>query len=120
VRTRVGRNPADAGQVVPLVAALIMVVAGIAVVIVAVGGVLSDRAVARTAADAAALVAAVDTDDAAARTAEANGARLVAVHRHLDQVEVTVVVGRATARARAEAVRRSDPVGAHGARRPIP
>jgi hypothetical protein len=120
VRTHRGTTPADAGQVVPLVAVLVVVVAGIAVLVVAVGGVLSDRAVARTAADAAALVAAVDTDEAAAQAAARNGGRLLALHRDGDRVEVTVVVGRATARARAEAVRRQQEPAAHGGGGPIP
>jgi len=115
VDTHVEGRPADAGQVVPLVAALIVVMAGIALAVVAVGGVLADRAVARTAADAAALVAAVDSDEAAAAVAGANGARLVAIERHGVQVEVTVAVGRVTARARAEALDRVRSTGAHGA-----
>jgi hypothetical protein len=117
---RVGRGSADAGQVVAVVAVVMLVVVAIAVVIVAVGGVLSDRATARTAADAAALVAAVDTDEAAAEMAAVNGARLLAIHRNHDQVEVIVSVGRATARARAEPVRRPAGEPAHGSARPIP
>ena len=103
VQGRVDRS--ELGQVTPLVAVAVLLVAGVGVAIVAVGGVLADRALARTAADAAALVAAVDSDAAAASMARANGAELVAVHRHGAQVEVEVRVGRATARARAEVTR---------------
>lgn len=88
---------------VPLIALTMVAMAGMALVIVSVGEVLSDRAIARTAADAAALTAAVGTDEQASAMAEANGATLVAIHRHGNQVEVEVRVGRATARARAEA-----------------
>ncbi len=93
----------DRGQVVPLVAVALVVVAAIGFVIVAVGEVLADRATARTAADAAALAAAADGDEAAGRLARANGATVVAIYRDGRQVEVEVRVGRATARARAEA-----------------
>lgn len=103
----------DHAQVTPLIAIVIMLVAGVGAVIVAVGGVLADRTVARTAADAAALVAAVDTDEAAAEMARANGAELVSILRNGDQVEVEVRVGRVTARARAEATR-DRPLGPDG------
>ncbi|QGG93627.1 pilus assembly protein TadG-related protein [Actinomarinicola tropica] len=88
----------------PLVALLMLVVAGVAVGVVTVGTVLVDRATARTAADAAALVAALEDDAAARDVAEDNGARLVRVVRLGDEVEVEVAVGRARARARAAAV----------------
>jgi Flp pilus assembly protein TadG len=99
-----GRRP-DRGQVVPLVAVVLLVVAGVAVAIVAVGGVLLDRASARTAADAAALAAAAADDAEAHDVAAANGAEVVEITRIGDQVEVEVSVGRATARARATVVR---------------
>ncbi|MFP3905923.1 MAG: pilus assembly protein TadG-related protein [Acidimicrobiales bacterium] len=106
MRRRRGRSArCDQAQVTPLIAIAIMLVAGVGALIVAVGGVLADRTVARTAADAAALVAAVDTDEATAEMARANGAELVAILRNGDQVEVEVRVGRVTARARAEATR---------------
>lgn len=113
-----GPDRSELGQVAPLVAVAVLLVAGVGVAIVAVGGVLADRAVARTAADAAALVAAVDSDAAAASMARANGAELVAVHRHGDQVEVEVRVGRATARARAEVTRRAGSADRSSARPP--
>lgn len=120
-RTRRGRNrpqranrmvgrrapdrPPDAGQVVPLVAIAVVVMAGAVLVVTAVGGVLADRTAARTAADAAALAAAIESDRAAADLAHLNGAELLSIRRMGDQVEVEVRVGRATARARAETVR---------------
>jgi Flp pilus assembly protein TadG len=103
------RPVADRGQVTPLMAVVVVVAGGIALVIMAVGGVLADRAAARTAADAAALAAAAETgtdiDTVAESVAAANGATLMSVHRHGNQVEVEVRVGRATSRARAEASR---------------
>ncbi|MBK5221422.1 MAG: hypothetical protein JJE52_00790 [Acidimicrobiia bacterium] len=95
----------DGGQVVPLIAVLIVVMGAIAFGVVTVGGVLIDRAVARSAADAAALAAAAGDDTDAAEVARANGADLVRVVRGGDEVEVTVEVGRTQARARARAVR---------------
>lgn len=107
----------EAGQVTPLIAVGLVVMAAIGVVVVAVGGVISDRATARTAADAAALAAAAhldptESDAAAAHFARANGAELLSIHRQGHQVEVEVRVGRATARARAEAVLEPEASGA--------
>jgi hypothetical protein len=95
----------DRGQVAPLVALVMLVAAGVVVGVAAVGGLLLDRAAARTAADAAALAAAAEGDRAAREVAEENGAELVRVVRDGDEVEVEVRVGRATARARAGVVR---------------
>ena len=105
----------DRGQVTPLVAVVMAMVAVLIVGLVAVGDVLADRAVARTAADAAALAAASGTDADAASIARDNGAALLSVHRLGAEVEVEVRVGRATARARAAATRVLDP--GHGAHR---
>jgi Flp pilus assembly protein TadG len=70
--------------------------------LVAVGSILVDRAVARTAADAAALELVATDDEAAAReVADANGAELLSVRWDGPSVEVEVRVGRVTARARA-------------------
>lgn len=102
---------AERGQVLPLVALMMLVVAGVAVAVVMVGSVLVDRATARTAADATALAAALDGDDAARRVARANGAAVVRIEREGDAVEVEVEVGRARARARATAVREVVPPG---------
>lgn len=98
-------GPPDAGQVLPLVAVAVVVMSLAALLVGAVGGVLAERTRARTAADAAALAAALESDGAAADLARANGAELVSIRRIGDQVEVEVRVGRVTARARAETVR---------------
>ncbi len=92
----------DAGQTVPLFVILAAVVLIVLLGLTRLTGALSDRARARTAADAAALAGARDGEDIAARVAEDNHARLetyVVVGR---EVEVTVRVGdeRATARVR--------------------
>lgn len=92
----------DRGQMVPLVAVGLVLMAATAYGLIAVGSVLVDRAMARTAADAAALeMVATDDEDAARAVAEANGAELVWVRHGGSSVEVEVRVGRATARARA-------------------
>jgi Flp pilus assembly protein TadG len=97
-----GSRNGDGGQVVPLVAVALLVLGAAAYGIVTVGGVLVERAVARTAADAAALeLAATDDEQAAREVADANGAEVVAIRRVGASVEVEVRVGRVTARARA-------------------
>lgn len=97
-----GSVSGDRGQTVPLVAIGLVLMAATAYGLVAVGSILVDRAVARTAADAAALEMVATDDEAAARAvADANGAELVSVRREGSSVEVEVRVGRVTARARA-------------------
>ncbi len=91
----------DAGQVLPLFAVLILFVLLIGVGLMRLAGGLTDRARARTAADAAALAGARDGEDMAGRVAEENNARLEQYVARDREVEVTVRVGdeRATARA---------------------
>ncbi len=103
------------GQVLPLVAVIVVVAAGAALVLARLGTEVIDRARARTAADAAAL-AGVEGDRAAAeRVARADGAALERYVRVGDQVEVTVRVGNFRATARASL---GDPVTAGAAREP--
>ena len=93
--------PDERGQAVPLLAAVI-VVAGLAVMGLGLAGRATvDAARARTAADAAALAGVVDGETAARRLAAANGATLVSFTVTGGEVLVQVVVGRATASARA-------------------
>jgi hypothetical protein len=89
------------GQVVPLVAVIVVVAAGAALVLARLGTEVIDRARARTAADAAALAGVRGDRVAAERVARADGGALERYVRVGDQVEVTVRVGgfRATARA---------------------
>jgi len=91
----------DRGQVVPLLALVVVVAAGAAVLLADLGGEVVDRARARNAADAAALAGVTGGGPAAAHAATANGATLDRFVERGDQVEVTVHVGtsRATARA---------------------
>ena len=97
-----GGSRDERGQVVPLAALALVILAATAYAVGAVGAVLVDRATARTAADAVALELAATGDDAAGRAvATANGAELVGVRWEGPTVEVEVRVGRATARARA-------------------
>jgi hypothetical protein len=87
--------------VVPLVAVIVVVAAGAALLLTRLGTEVIDRARARTAADAAALAGVSGDRAAAARVARADGAALERFVRVGDQVEVTVRIGnfRATARA---------------------
>ena len=89
------------GQVLPLVALLLVAVGGAAVLTVRLGGLATDRGRASAAADAAALAGAAEGHDGAARLARANDGRLLSYRRDGDDTEVRVGVGRATATARA-------------------
>ncbi len=92
----------DDGQVLPLLAALMMVVALVIIGLVRLGEGVVDRARARTAADAAALAGARDGEDRAGQVAADNHGDLRSYVARNHQVEVTVRVGDATASARAE------------------
>ncbi|MGE0304165.1 MAG: pilus assembly protein TadG-related protein [Acidimicrobiia bacterium] len=92
----------DAGQAALLMMIGALVMATIALVIVAtVGRGVTDAARARTAADAAALAAALGGRPRAEALASANGGHVVDYRDSDGTVEVTVVVGRARARATA-------------------
>ena len=96
-----GAKRGEGGQVLPLVA-LVMVVAGLAVVAVGrLGGAAVDRARAVTAADAAALAGAAEGKDAARALARANGGRLAGYEELGTDARVRVAVGEAEAPARA-------------------
>jgi len=108
----VGKHPFhdrdDRGQILPFTALLLVLAAGLAVLIVELGQIAVDRAQARTAADAAALAAAASPERAraqAVRLAGANGARIVSFDEPPGEVVVVVVVGRASATARAQTIR---------------
>ncbi len=101
-RARARRGDAS-GQVLPLVALVVMTAAGAALVVAVVGGVVVDRARARTAADAAALAGVTDGRDRAEQVARANGGEIRSYRTVGAVVEVTVRVGRAEATARARA-----------------
>ena len=90
-----------AGQVLPLVALVVVSAAGAALLVASVGGIVIDRGRARTAADAAALAGVLGGRDPAERIARANGGELRSYRVVGDVVEVTVRVGRAEATARA-------------------
>jgi hypothetical protein len=102
VRSTLRHRPVEAGQTTPLVALLFVVVAGALLALGQLGAVVTDRARARTAADASALAGASDGEAGARRVASANGGD---VRRYVvvgSAVEVTVQVGRAEATSRAE------------------
>jgi hypothetical protein len=91
----------EAGQILPLVA-LLMVAAGAGALLLGrLGGAAVQRARAQTAADAAALAGALDGREAAASVALDNGARLVRFEARGAQAFVRVEVGAAGATARA-------------------
>lgn len=91
----------ERGQVLPLVAVLI-VLGGLACVVAGkLGGAAAARAQAATAADAAALAGAAAGPEAAHEVARANGGRVTRYERQGADTRVTVSLGGATARARA-------------------
>ena len=97
----------DLGQILPLVALLVAMVFGLAVLTVETARLVGERVVAQAAADDDALVSAVNPDDGRSRAHElavANGAVLEAFRRVGTSVEVTALVRRARATARAVAV----------------
>ena len=89
----------DRGQLLPLVALLVAMALGLAVLIVETALLVGERAAAQTAADAAALASVVEPGEMAV----ANGAVLESFRQLGASVEVTVRVGRASATARAVA-----------------
>jgi hypothetical protein len=89
------------GQTVPLVAAVLLVVALVGTGLVRVASAASARAATQAAADAAALAGAGDGRTAAERLARRNGAELLTYEEIDLDVVVTVRRGRFTARARA-------------------
>ena len=91
----------DGGQT-SLLVVLVVAVAVVALLVVgAVGRAATGRARARTAADAAALAAVAGGAPAADVAAERNGATVVWVRRHGDEVEVRVRIDDAEATSRA-------------------
>lgn len=91
----------ERGQVLPLVA-LLMVLAGVAAVgLVRLGTGAAERARAVTAADAAALAGAADDEDRARELAQANGGELNRFEREGPDARVRVHLGDAVGTARA-------------------
>ena len=101
VRSGRGLAAADSGQVIPLAAALMVLVITALVALVPAAEALADRARASTAADAAALAGAAEGEDAARALARANGAELVEFRQEGEEVLVGVRVGSVEASARA-------------------
>lgn len=91
----------ERGQATPIVAVALVLAGLTALALVTHGGRVVDAARARTAADAAALAGAAEGRGAADRLAEANGGRVTSYRAEGRDVVVAVVVGGATARARA-------------------
>ena len=97
-----GRIRSDAGQVLPMVAAAIGIVALAIVVVGLVGQRAVTRAQARTAADAAALAAAVAGADAGSQIAADNGADTSSVNVDGEIAVASVTIGDMNATARAQ------------------
>ena len=91
----------DSGQVLPLMSVVVVFVALVCLGLTRLGVGVADRARARTAADAAALAGARHGEDLAGEVAADNHGELLAYVARENEVEVTVRVGEATARARA-------------------
>jgi len=89
------------GQALPLLALVVLLAGVLALGLGRMAGDAVDRAVAQTAADAAALAGAADGRDAAVSLARANGAELRDFEWAGADVRVRVTVGRMTATARA-------------------
>src|SRR5438067_10285242 len=92
---------AETGQVLPLVAVLVLAAGAAMVALGRIGQAAVERAHARTAADAAALAGAADGEASARELAAANGARVLSYDEDGPEAEVRVAVGRAEASARA-------------------
>jgi hypothetical protein len=91
----------DAGQAVPLAAALVAIAAVLVLAIGSLAGDVGDAGRARSAADAAALAGVEGGRAGSSALAAENGAALVAWRREGADVVVTVRVGRASATSRA-------------------
>ena len=91
----------DAGQAVPLTAALAVIAGALTLGLASLAGDVVDAGRARSAADAAALAGVRGGRRAADALADSNGATLTSWRRHGDDVVVTVRVGDALATARA-------------------
>lgn len=91
----------DRGQVLPLMAIVLLIVMVALVALTRVGVQLDDRARAQAAADAVALAGARDGEDGAGSIADANGAELRSFVASGAEVEVVVRLGGSTATARA-------------------
>jgi len=97
------------GQVTPLLAVAVLLMALAAMGVARVGLAAAERARARTAADAAALAGAGGGEDDARDLAERNGARLVDYREEGSDVVVVVRLGGAEATARARRGTTGDP-----------
>lgn len=91
----------ERGSATPLLALLVVVVAGLGFGLARMGGVANARAAAQTAADAAALAAAADGSAAGRVLAEANGAEVVSIELDGNEAQVEVRLGPVGAVARA-------------------
>lgn len=101
----------DRGQVTPLMTVAVGLVALMLVALGPMGRKLSDRAQARTAADAAALAGAASGEDEARQVAASNGGELVSFELDDGEVTVGVDIDGVSAYSRARAVQVAAPAG---------
>jgi hypothetical protein len=105
----------QSGQVLPLVALVLVLVGGACLVVARLGAIAVARARAVAAADTTALAGAVAGEAAARRVAEANGVRLEAFEEvGRSDVRVRVAVGPARGRARARRIESFEPGASSG------
>lgn len=96
-----GVRRGDEGQVLPLLAGVLALLATVLIGMVALGNMVGERAQAQTAADAAALAGAARGRPAATAMAHENRGELESFAARDGEVEVTVRVGDARATSRA-------------------
>lgn len=95
----------ERGSILPLVALVLVIAGGGAVLLGRLGEAAVSRAAAQTAADAAALAGAAEGEEAARQVAFSNGATVVRYEVLGDDTRITVRVGPAQAVGRARADR---------------
>lgn len=116
VRQVMGSGRHHRGQIVPILAVLLLLASIVAMGLVRVALAASHRGLAEAAAEAAALAGAAEGPDAAARVAEENEARMV--HYKALDLDVVVTVVRRGVQARARARWVPDSVGTPAVPRP--
>lgn len=104
----------DRGQVTPLMTVAVGLVTLMLLALGPMGRALSDRAQARTAADAAALAGAAEGEELASEVAASNGGELVSFELDDSEVTVEVTIDGVSAYSRARAVQLVTPGGRGG------
>lgn len=114
LRGRRHHDDVERGQLLPLLALVILVAGGACLLVGRLAGHAVDAARARTAADAAALAAVTGSDADATELARRNGATVVTLERRGEVVAVEVDAGGERVRSRASAAGPVAPSSANG------